>query len=466
MNTSTDSEGNQTILCEFIMEHHQLHQQQDPRDDAAHGMSALAAVHPFQQQQPQQHARIQPPINYNLQQIEREILNYPALAHEQQFPVHGIQTHHAENYEHHHQHEHEVFHSETLLGQHQNHASQAAVPTTIKEVTYQTYPSSVYETAIEAAKPSYNMMPFDGNANDAIQNNDAVNALIGEYFGQNSEAKEDDQLTAAHDHSHAHTEHAVLTDARASDNLNSIHEPAPVHGFNYVQPPDIQQIQPNIQANPRQQPQPNFSSEEKQSTSTIQLATTGIQHPVLPPMTTTFAETATDLISTTTRDNIDGIRARREMNAILKEQSDADIAVRHAEEEFERAKEALEKAKADKVRMEEKVCTIANTLVDSLLKENTRWNNMYAKLVRFKEKEGHCDVMRNPYRSSTKRVKRDKESMEQNELISLGTWVGQNRYVQHLSLQMMWNFFLNLCLNSFLHTLDWKRAGLMATPNA
>lgn len=368
--------------------------------------------------------------SYNLQTeaVERELLNYPMVLEHQQLTLksHGS---HAENYAHNHQHEHDTYFLAANTTQHQ--AAQ-----TMNE--YQTYPA-VYETALEAAKPSYNIMTFNAPTNTVdTQNVDAVNALIGEYFGQTSDNKQSQQAfdaqngTHAHDHSHDHTGHSLVA-APAAINLAY---PTPVHGFNFVQPETTNSPQSNQEQKDQVDQQTELvtklqqaweQSKQQSEQTAIQLATAGIQHPTLPPMPKTLQQTATNLLSNTTGDNADGIQARREMNAVLKEQTKAEQEVQCAEEELRRAKENLEKAKANKALADEQVCKAADSLTDALLKENTRWNKMYAKLVDFKEKHGHCDVSRNPYRSSTKRAKRDKDSAEQNELVALGTWVGQNR---------------------------------------
>ena len=362
--------------------------------------------------------------------VEREILNYPSLAPEQQLVTQGS---HAENYEHHHQHEHDLFYSENenVATAQQQHVP--AAPADLHGVTYQIYPS-VYETAIEAAKPSYNIMPYEPSRtdNNDTQNNDAVNALIGEYFGHTTtETKQSQQpLTVqdagdAHDHSHDHTEHAGSEESPA--NANKDHQQIG-HGFS-LQSIQLQKPEHSVQIPGQQNQLFNQLQKPKQNSTQTQLAVTGIQHPTLPSITETNLTqvAATNLISATTRSNIDGIRARQEMNAILKEQKDAEDAVKHAEEVLQRAKDNLEAAKRNKILADDRVCTAAEELTDGLLKENTRWNKMYARLVEFKEKEGHCDVLRNPYRGMAKRMKRDKDSFEQNELIALGTWVGQNR---------------------------------------
>lgn len=324
---------------------------------------------------------------------------------------------HAESFEHHHQHEHDV----NVLYSDTNTATQQ-----------QNIEPSVYDTAIEAAKASYNIAPYDTTGTVTTDGGAAMtDALIGEYFnttdvkdGQQSMVT--DNKVLCHDHSHAHVDHAV--DASA----DVIH-PAPIQGFNHIQYQEQQVVQKQQLLHPVPQPQtlptqPIIPITQKQIPAAPQLITVGIHQPNLPPLApANFAAAQTNLISTTTRDNIDAIRARKEMDTVVKEQSEVNKALEYAEHEFQRAQELLEKAKANKVLVDERVNNAANALIDGLLKENTRWNTMYAKLVNFKEKEGHCDVARNPYRYSSKKAKRDKESLDQSELVALGTWVGQNR---------------------------------------
>lgn len=305
--------------------------------------------------------------------IERELLNYPTLIMQQQQQQQNLSARGGG---------HDDFYSAAT-----SNLPAAAAPTN----GYQTYPSE-YETALEAAKHSYNILPTSTNTNVAeAQNMDVVNVLIGEYFGQNEGESIVAEAGMHHDHSHAHTEHSV------------------------AQPADLKTIQQEVQPEQQTAPAQNVAASE-------------IQPPALPPIIPEASQQiATDLISATTRDNVAAIRSRREMNAILQERTNAEEAVKRATEELQRAQDNLEKAKAKKAQADEQVLKTADALTDGLLKESTKWNNMYAKLLLFKEKYGHCDVTRNPYRSSSKKWMRDKQSAEQNDLIALGTWVGQNR---------------------------------------
>ena len=323
---------------------------------------------------------------------------------------------HAENFEHHHQHEHDV--NQVFYSEDTNTAMQQ-----------QNIEPSVYDTAIEAAKESYNIPPYETAGTLTTDGGTAVtDALIGEYFNINTtDVKERQQSMVTdsevqyHDHSHAHVDHALDTSA-------DVNHPAPIQGFNHIQYQEQQVVQVQQPLHPV--PQPQTLPTQHMISHGQPIHELGI--PNLPPLANTnFADATTNSISTTTRDNIDAIRARKEMDALVQQQSEVNKALKYAEHEFQRAQELLEKAKANKVLVDERVNDAANTLTDGLLKEHSNWNTMYAKLVKFKEKEGHCDVARNPYRSSSKKAKRDKDSLVQNELqtelVALGTWVGQNR---------------------------------------
>ena len=86
--------------------------------------------------------------------VEREILNYPNLVLQQQLTQAGS---HVENYEHHHQHEHIAFFSydDHAAGQHHGDEEVERVPFPVGNYT------DVYETAIEAVKPAYNILHYD-----------------------------------------------------------------------------------------------------------------------------------------------------------------------------------------------------------------------------------------------------------------------------------------------------------------
>lgn len=359
--------------------HHEQQQQQQAGPNVEQLVEALAAVAGHQLSQQTNNA------------IERELLNYPTLVLQQQQQQ---------------QHEHNL----PAQGSHQHGALHTAettnIPATIAPINgYQTHPS-VYETALEAVKHSYNILPTNTNTSVAeTQNNDMVNALIGEYFGQN----ESESIGVHHDHSQAHTEHSIDVSVPADSKTL----PEQVHGFNHVN--TSYQLNQPVQQLP--------AAIQQEQTAPVQNMAAS-QHII---SEASQQKIAIDLVSTTTRDNVDSIRSRREMNAILQERTKAEEAVKLATEELQRARNNLEKAKDKKAQVDEQVIQTANALTDGLLKENSKWNDMYSKLVNFKEKYGHCDVTRNPYRSSSKQKMRDKESAEQNELITLGTWVGRTR---------------------------------------
>ncbi|KAL7488500.1 hypothetical protein ACHAW6_014094 [Cyclotella cf. meneghiniana] len=430
--------------------HHSQHQldQQHNVDSEDPGQSAVAG-HQFTSsgyqnpnaqfrhvaQHPQQTATMEPT---NEQQqleesvaVEREILNYPNLVLQQQLTQAGS---HAENYEHHHQHEHDVFYSYggNAAGQHHGDDDTERIPFTIGNYT------DVYETAIEAVKPAYNILHYGTAGNteahsdevahmdNSSHNVDAVNSLIGAYFDQSAEVREGSSITAAEEHAHAHshacTQHTIAAENGGADS-NKPNQPTQLPEFNY----DAQQRNQAMNHMLTQQSYPLIGQFQPFQKYQIQVPTqlAGVHHSA--SLATTNLSQPTTNTGTSISHDLDPIDARRAMNDLLKEQSEVNDEVTRAEEEVRRAKALLEKATMNKALMDERVRVTADTLTDSLLKENTRWNLMYEKLRAFKEKHGHCDVSRNPYRSVAKRTKRNKDSSEQNDIIALGTWVGQVR---------------------------------------
>jgi hypothetical protein len=115
---------------------------------------------------------------------------------------------------------------------------------------------------------------------------------------------------------------------------------------------------------------------------------------------------------------------RQIMNALIEEQKRALTDLNQAEDEFKRAEERFSRAKEYKTTLDAHVNTVAESLVEELLGENNRWNEMFRILTEYKHVNGHCHVMRNPKRNkSMRRMK----SSENHTLQSLRTWVGQVR---------------------------------------
>lgn len=173
-----------------------------------------------------------------------------------------------------------------------------------------------------------------------------------------------------------------------------------------------------------------------QADGTIHLSHTrqSIQHQ--PPTTQQSFVSDTPMLNTTLVANLalasqdpEASHARQAMNALLKQQSNANLEIIRAEEDLKRAQERLDAAQQNRVTIDERIIAGAESLTDALLKENTRWNAMYRKLVAYKEQYGHCDVQRNPFRvdNGGKKVKRRQHDAESSEQLSLGTWVGQIR---------------------------------------
>ncbi|KAL7472986.1 hypothetical protein ACHAXS_013371 [Conticribra weissflogii] len=121
--------------------------------------------------------------------------------------------------------------------------------------------------------------------------------------------------------------------------------------------------------------------------------------------------------------------ARKIMDELLNEQSKCSSEILLAEQELLRAQQRLEAAMRNKDHMDAKVNEVAEQLTDSLLKEHTRWNAQYKKLKKYKEATGHCDLKRNPTRSSKGRkyLAKNLGIDDHSTLSSLGSWIGQVR---------------------------------------
>ncbi|KAL9181564.1 hypothetical protein ACHAXT_010369 [Thalassiosira profunda] len=121
------------------------------------------------------------------------------------------------------------------------------------------------------------------------------------------------------------------------------------------------------------------------------------------------------------------ITSRQAMDLLLAQQKQAMLNVGDAEKELARAKEKLAEAKHRKDAVDGLVMARSTTLVDDLLAEPTRWNEMYRRLMEFKAENGHCHVMRNPASNKKLATAPQKGSRETNDQQSLGNWVGQCR---------------------------------------
>ena len=114
------------------------------------------------------------------------------------------------------------------------------------------------------------------------------------------------------------------------------------------------------------------------------------------------------------------------MNKLLLGQSKSANEIVLAEQDLIRAQQRLENAKRNKDVMDAQVNEIAEKLTDSLLKENTRWNSMYEKMMEYKAKYGHCDIKRNPMRTSKSRKEITAGLEDLGILSALGSWTGKN----------------------------------------
>ena len=106
------------------------------------------------------------------------------------------------------------------------------------------------------------------------------------------------------------------------------------------------------------------------------------------------------------------------MEELLEEQKKAQLEIRDAEEEVQRAKDILDKATQHKLDIDARVKALTESSVDALLHENNRWNGMYRHLVEYKQEHGHCNLVRSP---------KKKNSSEKCKLQALGTWASQAR---------------------------------------
>ena len=108
----------------------------------------------------------------------------------------------------------------------------------------------------------------------------------------------------------------------------------------------------------------------------------------------------------------------KSMDELLEEQKKAQLEIRHAEEEVQRAKDILDKATQHKLDIDARVKALTESSVDALLHENNRWNGMYKQLVEYKQENGHCHLVRSP---------KKKNSSEKCKLQALGIWASQAR---------------------------------------
>ena len=113
------------------------------------------------------------------------------------------------------------------------------------------------------------------------------------------------------------------------------------------------------------------------------------------------------------------------INELLNEQKRAQVELDHAEEEVRRAKELLDKATQHKSNIDARVKALTESSVDTFLSVNNRWNEMYKRLVEYKQEHGHCHLMRGPKQQSNKSKRQKKTSSD--TLQALGTWASQAR---------------------------------------
>ena len=110
--------------------------------------------------------------------------------------------------------------------------------------------------------------------------------------------------------------------------------------------------------------------------------------------------------------------ARRKMNQLLQSQTQAQERLKAAQEELKLAADRVQQSKQNIELTDSIVQNSTEELTDALLQEPTHWNNMYKKMIEYKERNGHVDVKRNP-------LKAEKEANP--DIVKLGSWVGRVR---------------------------------------
>ncbi len=113
------------------------------------------------------------------------------------------------------------------------------------------------------------------------------------------------------------------------------------------------------------------------------------------------------------------------INELLNDQKRARLELDHAEKEVRRAKELLYKATQHKSNIDARVKALTESSVDAFLNVNNRWNEMYKRLVEYKQEHGHCHLMRSPKQQSNKSERQKRNSSD--TLQALGTWASQAR---------------------------------------
>jgi hypothetical protein len=122
------------------------------------------------------------------------------------------------------------------------------------------------------------------------------------------------------------------------------------------------------------------------------------------------------------------------MDELLEEQKRAQLELNRAEEEVRRAKVLLDDATQHKLNIDARVKALTESSVDAFLNENNKWNEMYKRLVEYKQAHGHCHLMRSPkqqqqpQRNKSVGMKKTKSSSEKGTTLqALGAWASQAR---------------------------------------
>ncbi|KAL3822857.1 hypothetical protein ACHAXA_006221 [Cyclostephanos tholiformis] len=114
--------------------------------------------------------------------------------------------------------------------------------------------------------------------------------------------------------------------------------------------------------------------------------------------------------------------ARRRMDDALQERSQTQMALRDALLALENAKAIVHECRSRYNCAKSLVESTAKEECESLLREDTAWNDMFRKLKEYKEETGDCNVKQNVSSDKTEDNKTPPETIRR-----LSAWVGKNR---------------------------------------
>lgn len=114
--------------------------------------------------------------------------------------------------------------------------------------------------------------------------------------------------------------------------------------------------------------------------------------------------------------------ARRRMDEALQERSQSQMALRDALLALENAKAIVRECRSRYNSAKDLVESTAKEECESLLQEDTAWNDMFRKLKEYKEETGDCNIKQNVSRDGAEDSKIPPEMIRR-----LSAWVGKNR---------------------------------------